>query len=66
MRLNTHHEGKRGNPYYRGLVGQASSPDIYDDKRGRLSYHDVLGRNSLTARYKRKPKSKLYEMVIDD
>ena len=47
MRLNIHHEGKRGNPYDRGRTY-------------------VLGRNSLTARYKGNPKSRLYEMVTDD
>ena len=66
MRLNICHEGKRGNPYYQGMVGQASPPDIIDDKRGRLSYHIHLGSKSLTARYKGKPKSELDEMAIDD
>ena len=28
-------------------VGQASSPDIYDDKRGRLSYLRSLFKNNL-------------------
>ncbi|MEP9411002.1 MAG: hypothetical protein HRF42_06295 [Candidatus Brocadia sp.] len=37
--MNLHCGGKGDEPYDRGMVGQASTPDIIMTSRGRLSYH---------------------------